>query len=236
MTVSPTPHRDLPVAPSAAPRPVGVPAVAGRVLAMLLLVVAAAGLGLALPHLPSLVAVDASALTAVSAATPPLAAQVAALIDLLFGGPVAPFVLLAVLVAGFLLTRSRRATARMTVLVVVPWAVSAVLKVVVQRPRPEASLSVVDLVPSPVSWSFPSGHTAFAAALVCGILLTVPAGRTRRLLLLPALAVIAVTAWSRVALGVHFPLDVLVSAILVPMLSALLAGMLPAARGRTHDA
>jgi undecaprenyl-diphosphatase len=64
------------------------------------------------------------------------------------------------------------------------------------------------LVHVPHSGSFPSGHaaTAFACA-------TVLAWWDRRLAV-PAFVVAAVIAWSRVYVGVHWPLDVLGGAVL----------------------
>jgi len=83
-----------------------------------------------------------------------------------------------------------------------------VLKALFQRPRPFQTLPGVNLlVPPPGSFSFPSGHTAnaFAAGLV--LARKIPA------LALPALIIAVLMAFSRVYVGVHYPLDVLCGAL-----------------------
>jgi membrane-associated phospholipid phosphatase len=85
---------------------------------------------------------------------------------------------------------------------------NALIKGLVDRSRPPESIGFDALVGVPASPSFPSGHsmTAFAVAATIAAL----APRTR----LPLLALAAVIAFSRVYLGVHFWLDVLVGAAL----------------------
>ena len=79
-----------------------------------------------------------------------------------------------------------------------------VLKAAIPRGRPHLHA----LVARPHSHSFPSGHatTSFACAVVLGSFLP----RLR----LPLLVLAAAVAWSRVYVGVHWPLDVLAGAVL----------------------
>ena len=79
-----------------------------------------------------------------------------------------------------------------------------VLKDAIPRARPH----VHALVTRPHSHSFPSGHatTSFACATV--LALTLPR------FAVPLLVLAAAVAWSRVYVGVHYPLDVLAGAAL----------------------
>jgi membrane-associated phospholipid phosphatase len=84
----------------------------------------------------------------------------------------------------------------------VVWAVNPLLKELVGRSRP-------DLWPLPADvseYSFPSGHAANTAALV-GALVLILHGRLRAVLL--GAAVLLVVGWSQLALGRHYPSDVM---------------------------
>ncbi len=95
--------------------------------------------------------------------------------------------------------------------------VADVLKAAIPRARPPGPT----LVARPHSHSFPSGHatTSFACATVLAFALP----RLR----LPLLALAAAVAWSRVYVGVHYPLDVLAGAVLGAALGALVAARAP---------
>jgi len=79
-----------------------------------------------------------------------------------------------------------------------------VLKNILQRPRPFVQYpSIQLLIPKPPSFSFPSGHTgsSFAAATVIA--------RNLKKAALPAFALAAAIAFSRLYLMVHYPSDIL---------------------------
>jgi undecaprenyl-diphosphatase len=99
---------------------------------------------------------------------------------------------------------------------VVDWGI----KPMVGRPRPfiaDATSRVVGYQPS--TYSFPSGHSAssFAAATVLAFALT-----RRRAAITWALAV--AVASSRIYIGVHYPLDVVVGALVGVLLGVLVTG------------
>ncbi|MDO5720601.1 MAG: phosphatase PAP2 family protein [Actinomycetaceae bacterium] len=92
--------------------------------------------------------------------------------------------------------------------VFVSWGGTAILKPIVQRPRPNAELLHDPVSPQTGVLSYPSGHTAFATALFLAIALTLISHKHRRLALLLASIGIVVVAASRVYVGAHFMTDV----------------------------
>jgi membrane-associated phospholipid phosphatase len=83
-----------------------------------------------------------------------------------------------------------------------------VIKDIVDRSRPPEAIGFEALVGVPGSPSFPSGHAMSAFAVAGAIALVSPRLRA------PVLALAAVIAFSRVYLGVHFWIDVLVGSVL----------------------
>jgi undecaprenyl-diphosphatase len=106
-------------------------------------------------------------------------------------------------------------------------AIGYVPKRLIARPRPTcASASRHALLKHPDAWSFPSSHTAtaFAAAITLGVALG-PG----------ALAILVVWATavgiSRVYVGAHYPLDVVMGAVLGATVALTLGGMRDSAAG-----
>jgi undecaprenyl-diphosphatase len=98
------------------------------------------------------------------------------------------------------------------------------LKFVIAEPRPFLTLPNVDLlVYENEIYSFPSGHTAssFAAAVVIGLSYKLNLKNRNYRLIYPLLAFAAVIGFSRIYVGVHYPLDVIFGAV-VGILSGLL--------------
>ncbi len=91
------------------------------------------------------------------------------------------------------------------------------LKYVIAEPRPFLTLPNVELlVPENEIYSFPSGHSAssFAAATVIGLKYSLNfKGRNYRLLY-PLLAFASIIGFSRIYIGVHYPLDVICGAVI----------------------
>jgi glycerophosphoryl diester phosphodiesterase len=83
--------------------------------------------------------------------------------------------------------------------------INSVVKVVTDVPRPYEVESSVKLVgPAPVSTSFPSGHAQGSVTLWGGLALIFPSF----LMILTAGLVIPLVAFTRIYLGVHYPLDI----------------------------
>lgn len=91
-----------------------------------------------------------------------------------------------------------------------------VLKYLIAEPRPFLALSNVDLlVPENEIYSFPSGHTAssFSVATVIGLKYSFMVRNKRYKLIYPLIAFAALIGFSRIYIGVHYPLDVAFGAI-----------------------
>ncbi len=95
--------------------------------------------------------------------------------------------------------------------------VSSVLHVAIPRSRPR----VDPLVAVPQSHSFPSGHAVSSFACATVIAAFVPQGRV------PLYALAVLVAWSRVYVGVHYPLDVLAGAVFGVALGLCVVRVLP---------
>ncbi|MFS0731923.1 phosphatase PAP2 family protein [Microbacterium sp. 1P10UB] len=179
-------------------------------------VVLVALVGLVVSGSPGWTALESQVVVAVNAAHGWPLDAVATGLNFLFGPLCAG--LIAVLVvawAGFL-ARSWKTSLRVALMIGVPVALADVIKVIVHRARPDAGLLTHPIGVDPTTFSYPSGHTAFAAALMMTIVVfSVPSARA--MVAVGGVAVVVVTAWSRMYLGVHYPTDVLASILLVPI-------------------
>ncbi len=129
---------------------------------------------------------------------------------------VAPVVALAL---PLLLARRGRPEGWMLLGVVIVGAIVAVeLQWLGLRPRPPAAQA---LLPPPPTPGFPSGHATIAFALA------VASGLLWRRSLLPALALAAVVALSRVVVGHHAPEDVVIGGVIGAGLGAVAYGRSP---------
>ena len=91
-----------------------------------------------------------------------------------------------------------------------------ILKNVVRRARPLDTISTMNiLIPRPLSYSFPSGHTMSSFA-VAGVL-----AKHFKKYAIEFISLASLIAFSRVYLYVHYPTDVLAGAILGLMCSAI---------------
>lgn len=200
------------------------------IAAIALVVVVAAGLAIVAD--PAWSAAEVKVVAAVNGWANPVSDAVALTIDRVFGPQGAAFVAFGVALIAWGLTREWRVPVRLGIAAGGAWAIAELIKHVVQRMRPDPAALPHLIVDSPPSFSYPSGHTAFAAALGAAVVVTLFASRGRRTAVVLAAVVALVTAWSRVYLGVHYITDVTASLILVPPLVLALEALVSAALAR----
>lgn len=180
-------------------------------------IAAVTGVGLAVVASPTWSADEMRAVEAVHGAHNALFDLVALTINTVFGSAGAVLVVAVSLAWALLVTRSWRPPLRIFVVLVVPWVLAEAIKPVAQRPRPDPALLSPAVIPDPATFSYPSGHTAFAAALVCALVIVLAPAGSRGIPIAAGTVIVLITAWSRVYLGVHYPSDVAASMLVVPM-------------------
>jgi undecaprenyl-diphosphatase len=85
------------------------------------------------------------------------------------------------------------------------WALANLAKTIADRPRPYEVVAGAVLRQQPAhGTSFPSSHTAVTVAVVIALVPFLP-----RALAWVAIAYAVLVGWSRIYLGVHYPLDIL---------------------------
>lgn len=87
--------------------------------------------------------------------------------------------------------------------------IATILKYSVTRPRPFVTYPYLEKVTSGGSPSFPSGHTSDAFALATSVSIAYP----KWYVIIPSYAWAGAVGYSRMDLGVHYPSDVLVGAL-----------------------
>lgn len=126
-----------------------------------------------------------------------------------------PAVLLTVAVAGVIWARTRdlRTVVAFAGVVAGTWLPLAVVKLIVNRPRPESALLAHPYTPALTDPSYPSGHTAFVTSLAIALAMVLWGTRWRAAAAVIGALVVVVVAVSLVVDGVHFPSDVLASVV-----------------------
>lgn len=129
-------------------------------------------------------------------------------------GPAAA-VMLTLVLAGlvWLVTRSFITAISFGAIVAVTWLPVAVLKIIVDRPRPDATSLAHAYVPAQVDGSFPSGHTAFIVALALATWFLLRDTRWRWLVVVAGAAATVVVGLAVISDGLHYPTDVLASIV-----------------------
>jgi membrane-associated phospholipid phosphatase len=88
--------------------------------------------------------------------------------------------------------------------------ISSILKYSINRPRPFETYPFIEKATPAGSPSFPSGHTSDAFALATSVSLAYP----KWYIIVPSYAWAGAVGYSRMDLGVHYPSDVLMGAII----------------------
>lgn len=117
-----------------------------------------------------------------------------------------PLVVMCVAIAAFLVRSNRRADAKLFVAIVgTAFTVNPLMKFIIGRPRPD-----IRSVPETLSTaSFPSGHASSTAAMIGALVLIARTRRSRRLTALAGGIVVVLVAFSRLAIGAHYPSDII---------------------------
>ncbi|MEO7121968.1 MAG: phosphatase PAP2 family protein [Lacisediminihabitans sp.] len=143
----------------------------------------------------------------------------------LFSPPIAAAITVLVGIAVLAVTRSPTRLLTFWAMVGVSYLGSEVVKQIVRRVRPDSS-GFANPLANEHSFSFPSGHTSFAAALAIAIIFLARDHYVRRIVAVCLVSVaVLIVAWSRVYLGVHYPTDV-VAAIIYAAASSVLVLLL----------
>jgi undecaprenyl-diphosphatase len=146
-------------------------------------------------------------------------------LNLLFG-PVAGLLAIAAVALFLLLARGAPVNAVAFALIAgTGWVASEFFKLLVARERPDAALLFDPLAPESGTDSFPSGHVTFAVTLAFAVYFLARGTRWAKFAAVSGVVVVALVAWSRLYIGVHYPSDVAGSLLAGTAAVVLLAGL-----------
>lgn len=110
-------------------------------------------------------------------------------------------------------SRSLRTAILFGLTVAFTWLPVAAVKILVDRPRPDAALLAHPFSPLQTDGSFPSGHTAYVVALAIAFWFLLRGTRYAWLPVVLGVAATAIIGLAVVSDGLHFPTDVIGSVI-----------------------
>ena len=181
------------------------------VLVVVVVILVLAG-GIALAHSAGITAAETHVLAQVAAGRVSWVVSVSLALDWVFSPTIALLVGVVATASVFAVTRSWVTVLHFALLVLGSWLSSEVIKILVHRPRPTATLADT-LVPNPDPDSYPSGHVCFAVGLGLAFLVLAIRSRIRVIVAVLAILLALITAGSRVYLGIHYPTDALASLV-----------------------
>ena len=109
---------------------------------------------------------------------------------------------------------------KMLIVLVAAATISFTLKTFITRERPFKTYPDIEKLSEAGSSSFPSGHTIEAFAMAMALSLLIP----KRKIIIPVFIWASIVAYSRMALGVHYPSDVFSGMVI----GALIGWLVPA--------
>lgn len=142
----------------------------------------------------------------------------------------------AVVVVIALVTRHLRLAATFAVVVAGTWVPSAVVKILVDRARPDTAALSHHLTTMPTDPSYPSGHMVFVTSLALAFVFLAHGTRRRPIAIAVGIVAVAVVGLCLVSDGVHYPSDVLASIVwslgVAPLVLAVCNRIAPERGGR----
>ncbi|MET4783180.1 phosphatase PAP2 family protein [Glaciihabitans sp. UYNi722] len=141
-------------------------------------------------------------------------------------GPV-PAVLATIVLTGIILlvNRDLRVASTFAVTIAATWLSVVAVKVIVDRPRPDAALLPFPFHPIQVDASYPSGHATFITALVVVLVAMIASGRVRTIAIAIGALIVASAGFLLAVDGVHYTTDVLASIVWVLGVAPLVRGL-----------
>ncbi len=127
--------------------------------------------------------------------------------------PLPAVIITLVIALGIWVIRRTIAWLRFVVITLFGWLGAAIVKPMVDRPRPDAAMLTDPIHPVTNMMSFPSGHTAFSVGLFSAIVLVLVSHHNRKIGFVIAGVGVVIVGFARVYAGAHFPTDVLAGTI-----------------------
>lgn len=189
------------------PRKSATPAVVRGVLAVLIVI----AFGLLVARTSYMTHSDLAVSTALNSVHTGLLGAVASGAYVVFGPVPAVVATMLIAAAIWLVSGNFRPAVTFGTVVAVTWLSSALVKVLVDRPRPDAALLPHPAAVPPIDASYPSGHAVFVTALVVTLVMLARDRPVQPLVMVLGGVLVALVGLALVIDGVHYISDVLAS-------------------------
>ena len=169
--------------------------------------------GLLVARTAAMTSADLAVSKALNALHTGLVGTVSSAVYVLFGPTAAIVGTLVIAAVIWLVSRNLRLAVTFGAVVAVTWLTSALVKLLVDRPRPNPILLSHPFASQPVDASYPSGHAVFVTALVVTLILMTRGRPIRPIVTVAGGLLVAFVAFALVVDGVHYLSDVLASVV-----------------------